>query len=68
MDWLNSRKKPRFKHLSNVQLVERINNAPEFEWNFEGYELERRVKKSAGNFKCSMQNSIIVILKNNNTN
>lgn len=57
--------KPKFYGISNKDLVRRINQAPDFGWDDEGCELERRMNKAMGEFMCEMQGSIIVITKDN---
>ncbi len=53
----------KFTHLSNRELVTRINGLPDFKWDDEGHELQRRIKASNGTFAAEMQGSRIVILK-----
>lgn len=55
--------KKKFSHLSNRALVTRINGLPDFKWDDEGYELQRRIKASNGTFAAEMQGNRIVILK-----
>ena len=55
--------KKKFAHLSNKALITRINGLPDFKWDDEGAELERRIKASAGKFAAQMQGNKIVILK-----
>ena len=55
--------KNKFSHLSNAQLVAKINRAPDFGWDDEGYELERRMKASEGKFDCKMNGDTIEIIK-----
>ena len=55
--------KRKFTHLSNAQLVKRINNAPDFGWDDEGYELERRMKASNGSFDCKINGDVLEIIK-----
>jgi hypothetical protein len=55
--------KRKFAHLSNEQLVQRINQAEDFGWDDEGYELERRIEQSGGTFDAAMQGSKLIILR-----
>ncbi len=55
--------KAKFRHLSNGDLVKRINKLPDFKWDDEGYELTRRINASNGKFSATMQDNNIVILK-----
>lgn len=53
----------RFQHLTNEQLVARINILPDFGWDDEGVELQRRHRVSNGAFDYEMRGNTIVILK-----
>lgn len=55
--------KNKFRHLSNRELVTRINGLPDFKWDDEGYELSRRIKASNGKFEAKMIGNNIAILK-----
>lgn len=55
--------KAKFKHLSNQKLIDRANAAPDFKWDDEAYEIERRMKVSEGKFKVEMQGNKLVIIK-----
>lgn len=50
-------------HLSNTQLVAKINRAPDFGWDDEAVELERRIEASNGKLEVEMQRNTLVILK-----
>ena len=52
----------KFKNYSDQQLVDKANRSPDFRWDDEGYEIERRSKENG--LKCEMQGDKIVILKN----
>lgn len=56
--------KKMFRHLSNEALVKRINQAPDFGWDDEEYELDRRVKASEGRFIVKMNYNTLEIIKN----
>lgn len=56
----------RFKHLTNAQLVARVNGLPDFGWDDEGVELQRRHKVSNGAFDYEFKGNTMVILKNDN--
>ncbi|MDE3183195.1 MAG: hypothetical protein KGM16_07235 [Bacteroidota bacterium] len=53
----------RFQHLTNAQLVARVNNLPDFGWDDEGIELQRRHGVSKGAFDYQTKGNTIVILK-----
>ncbi|WP_160370499.1 hypothetical protein [Sphingobacterium humi] len=55
--------KERFKHLTNAQLVARVNSLPDFGWDDEGVELQRRHKVSNGAFDYAFNYNTMVILK-----
>lgn len=55
--------KAKFNRLSNNALVSRINGLPDFKWDDEGYELNRRIKASQGAFKAKMIGNTIRIIK-----
>jgi len=55
--------KPKFYGVSNVELVRRINEAPDFGWDDEGCELSRRMKMSEGKFVCKMNYNTLEIIK-----
>jgi len=50
-------------HLTNQQLVNWINRAPDFGWDDEGVELDRRIKAANGKLEVEMQRNTLVILK-----
>jgi hypothetical protein len=52
-----------FAHLSNRQLVARINRLPDFGWDDEGFEIARRVRTSNGKLECKMEGNTLLILK-----
>ncbi|WPU94701.1 hypothetical protein SNE25_04100 [Mucilaginibacter sabulilitoris] len=54
--------KAQFAHLSNRQLVKRINSLPDFKWNDEGTELYRRMRVSIGRFDYAMRGNTMVII------
>ena len=53
----------RFQHLSNEQLVARVNGLPDFGWDDEGIELQRRNRASNGSFDYAIKGNTMVILK-----
>lgn len=53
----------RFKHLTNAQLVTRVNGLPDFGWDDEGVELQRRHRVSNGSFDYEFRGNTMVILK-----
>lgn len=53
--------KKEFRHLSNQQLVERINSLPDFGWDDEGEELTRRIKENP-TLKVEMKGNTLIIL------
>lgn len=53
--------KKKFKHLSNEQLIQRANRAPDFKWDDEGCEIERRMKEDP-TLKIEMQGNKLVII------
>lgn len=53
----------RFKHFTNIQLIERVNSLPDFGWDDEGVELQRRRRVSNGAFDYEIRGNIMVILK-----
>ena len=53
----------RFQHLSNAQLVARVNGLPDFGWDDEGIELQRRNRASNGSFDYAIKGNTMVILK-----
>ncbi|SJN50487.1 hypothetical protein [Sphingobacterium sp. JB170] len=53
----------RFKHLSNAQLVARVNSLPDFGWDDEGVELQRRRRISNGAFDYAFKGNTMVVLK-----
>ena len=55
--------KRKFRHLSNQQLVERINSLPDFGWDDEGCELQWRREDSNGKFITQMDGNTLIILK-----
>jgi hypothetical protein len=60
---LEDKIKRKFVHLSNEQLISRINQLPDFKWNDEGAEIVRRKEESNGKFDFEMQGNKLVILK-----
>jgi hypothetical protein len=60
--------KPRFSSYSNKALVARINGLPDFKWDDEGVELNRRRRVSIFEFNFEMRRNTIVITKNNQQN
>jgi len=53
--------KRKFKHLSNQELINRANAAPDFGWDDEGAELDRRMRENP-EFKVKMQGNKLIIL------
>jgi hypothetical protein len=54
--------KEQFKHLSNRELVKRANALPDFKWDDEDVELQRRHRVSNGRFDYIMRGNTLVIL------
>lgn len=54
-------------HLSNQQLVNKINRAPDFGWDDEGVELDRRIKASGGKLEVKMNRNTLLIVKDETT-
>jgi hypothetical protein len=54
--------KERFKNLSNRALIKRANALPDFKWDDEGVELQRRHRVSNGRFDYTMRGNSLVIL------
>lgn len=54
----------RFQHLTNAQLVARVNSLPDFGWDDEGVELQRRRIVSNGAFDYEFRGNTMIILKN----
>ena len=57
-------RQPQFKHLSNRELVQRINRAADFGKDDEEVELEIRIKEAGGLFECFMDINTLRIRKN----
>ncbi|WP_216846653.1 hypothetical protein [Mucilaginibacter sp. L196] len=57
--------KPRFSSYSNKALVARINSLPDFKWDDEGVELNRRWRVSNFEFDFEMRKNTLVIIKDN---
>lgn len=55
--------KNKFRHLSNRQLVDRINTLPDFKWDDEGAEIQRRRDTSKGKLIVRMDGNRLVIVK-----
>lgn len=55
--------KERFKRYSNERLIARANRLPDFKWDDEGVELQRRRLLSNGAFRYEMRGNTLVILK-----
>jgi hypothetical protein len=55
--------KRKFKHLSNKELVNRANSLPDFKWDDEGFELNRRSLLANGQFVYQMKGNTLIILK-----
>lgn len=55
--------KERFKRYTNKRLIARANRLPDFKWDDEGTELQRRSLLSNGKFQYEMQGNTLVILK-----
>ncbi|QTE43659.1 MULTISPECIES: hypothetical protein [Mucilaginibacter] len=55
--------KRKFRNITNKELVKRINGLPDFKWDDEGVELNRRRLLSNGAFIYKMQGNTIIILK-----
>lgn len=55
--------KNKFAHLTDQQLVDKINKAPDFGWDDEGYEINRRVKSSNGSLVVKMNYNTLEIIK-----
>lgn len=53
----------RFRHLTNAQLVAKVNGMPYFGWDDEGAELRRRCRVSKGAFDYAFRGNKLVILK-----
>lgn len=53
----------RFRHLTNSQLVARVNSLPDFGWDDEGTELRRRCRVSKGAFDYEFRGNKMIILK-----
>jgi len=51
-----------FKHLSNQALLNRANIKPDFKWDDEEHELNRRRKASNNSFNYAMQGNKLVII------
>ena len=56
-------KDPTFKHLTNSQLVARINRAADFGYDDEEAELVKRIKRSDGKLKVKMDINTLRIVK-----
>lgn len=51
-----------FSYLSNQQLVDKINRAPDFGYDDEEAELVRRIEKSNGKMRVEMQGNTAVLI------
>ena len=47
--------KAKFRHLSNQQLIDRANRQPDFKWDDEGFELNRRREASGRKFTYAIK-------------
>jgi hypothetical protein len=52
----------RFKRYTNAALIKRANRLPDFKWDDEGLELQRRFRVANGAFIYEMQGNTLVIL------
>lgn len=52
----------RFRHLSNEQLVARINDAPDFGYDDEEEEISIRIRESNGKLKVKMDYNTLKIV------
>lgn len=52
--------KRKFRHLSDEDLIRRANQAPDFGWDDEACEIDRRMRETG--LKCEMQGNSIVII------
>jgi hypothetical protein len=62
---IEKRIKPRFSGYSKKALVARINSLPDFNWDDEGVELNRRWRVSNFEFDVEMHRNTLVITKDN---
>jgi hypothetical protein len=60
---LNRYTRRRSKHLSNRELINRANSLPDFRWDDEGHELNRRSNLSNGAFLCRIKGNRLIILQ-----
>lgn len=60
---LEQANKPQFADLSNARLIARANSLPDFKWDDEGVELQRRRRVSNGRFDYEMQGNSLVITR-----
>lgn len=54
--------KKKFAHLTNQQLVSKINQCKDFGWDDEGIELNRRIEESNGAFQVKMDYNTLKIV------
>jgi|GEM_PF-349076 hypothetical protein len=57
--------KEEFRNYSNKALVARVNSLPDFKWDDDGTELQRRWRVSNGSFDYEIKGNTMVILKDN---
>ena len=55
--------KKKFARYSNQELVNRANGLPDFKWDDEGYEIQRRVNASEGKLIVKMEYNTLKIIK-----
>jgi hypothetical protein len=60
--------KERFKNYSNRALIARVNSLPDFKWDDEGGELQRRCRVSNGAFDYEIRGNTLVIIRENGNN
>ncbi|MGF7079640.1 hypothetical protein [Mucilaginibacter sp. UYCu711] len=60
--------KQQFKHLSNEELINRTNVLPDFKWDDEGVELQRRRRVSGCTFDYEMRGNTLIILRDKRPN
>ena len=51
----------KFRHLSNQQLVDKINRAPDFGWDDEGVELSRRIKSENLEVERNYRDQLVIV-------
>lgn len=54
--------KKMFRHLSNEELINRINSLPDFQYDNESIELNRRIEASNGSLKVKMNGNVLEII------